>query len=87
MGFDRSWTRRKEKTPELFIHPNGAKGSTSAVVFSPANAIPPKEKYIANVPMLKFVKANETYAELEFDNGKQKQRKDLRPALPLVLKW
>jgi len=63
------------------------KALTNAIIFSPENAIPAKEKYISNVAMLKFVKANEHYAELEFDNGKEKQRKDLRPMLPLVLKW
>jgi len=52
------------------------KALTNAIIFSPENAIPAKEKYISNVAMLKFVKADEHYAELEFDNGKEKQRKD-----------
>ncbi len=73
MGFDKSLVRRKEKTPELFIHPNGVKELTSAVIFSPAHAMPPKEKYISKVPMPKFVEANENYAELEFDHGNQRK--------------
>lgn len=87
MGHDQSVVKRKEKTPELFAHPNGVKALTNAVFYGPPHAIPAKEKYIFNVAMLKFVKANENYAEFEFDHGKQNQIKDLRPMLPLVLKW
>ncbi|MEJ7821911.1 MAG: hypothetical protein WKF85_06295 [Chitinophagaceae bacterium] len=87
MGHDQSVAKRKEKTPELFAHPNGVKSLTNAIFYGPPHAIPAKEKYITNVAMLKFVKAKENYAEFEFDHGKQNQIKDLRPALPLVLKW
>ncbi len=87
MGHDQFVAKRKEKTPELFAHPNGVKALTNAVFYGPPHAIPAKEKCISNVVMLKFVNANENYAEFEFDHGKQKQIKDLRPALPLVMKW
>lgn len=87
MGFDQFSKQQKEKSPQLFFHSNGVKVLTSAAIYSPEHAVPGKEKYISNVPMLKFVKADQIYTELEFDNGKQKQIKDLRPVLPLVLKW
>jgi hypothetical protein len=87
MGVDQWVQKQKEQSPALFAHSNGVKMLTSAVLYGPEQAIPKKEKYIRNVPMLKFVKADKNVAELEFDHGKQKQTKDLRPALPLILKW
>lgn len=87
MGVDQFVQRVKKQSPALFEHANGIKMLTNAVFYGPENAIPKKEKYLRNIYMLKFKKANENYAELEFDHGKQNQRKDLRPALPLVLKW
>ncbi len=87
MGFDQWVHKQKEQSPALFGHLNGVKKLTKAVFYGPEDAIPQKEKYLRNIPMLKFIKANENYAELEFDNQRQKQRKDLRPTLPLVLKW
>ncbi|SDB58432.1 hypothetical protein SAMN03097699_2309 [Flavobacteriaceae bacterium MAR_2010_188] len=87
MGHDQWVQKSKEQSPGLFDHSNGVKILTKAMLYGPKNAIPPKEKYITNVPMLKFVRATENYAELEFDYGRQKQRKDLRPELPLILIW
>lgn len=87
MGVDQWVPKQKDQSPELFGHSNGVKRLTNAVFYGPEHAIPAKEKYIRNVEMLKFVRATENYAELEFDNGRQKQRIDLRSELPLVLKW
>jgi hypothetical protein len=87
MGYDQNMEQRKQKKPELLQHPNGVKTLTKVVIYGPKDALPRKEKYIRNISMLKFVRATENYAELEFDHGQQKQRRDLRPLLPLILNW
>jgi hypothetical protein len=87
MGTDQWIPKQKEQSPALFEHENGVKMLTNAVFYGPEHAIPKKEEYLRNIHMLKFEKANENYAELEFDHAKQNQIKDLRPGLPLVLKY
>lgn len=71
-----------------FQHPNGARRITNLVVIAPdIDGLPPSAQFVNDSGAVSMRASNEWLAVLTLDNGAQGQRRDLRPALPLVVHY
>ena len=71
-----------------FQHPNGARRITNLVVIAPdIDGLPPSAQFVNDSGAVSMRAGNEWLAVLTLDNGAQGQRRDLRPALPLVVHY
>ena len=71
-----------------FLHPNGARRLTALRITAPGReALPPAARFIEESKAVSLRVGAEWLMEAELDNGRQGQRKDLRPELPLMLSW
>jgi hypothetical protein len=83
-----AWVREAhERDPQLFRHAAGAERLTRSIVAGPHRMGPRLPAVVADLPDLRIVEAPEHGLELTFDDGRQGKRVDLRPRLPLVIRF
>ena len=69
-------------------HPNGAKRMTNVRIVAPRDYEPvPAMLYARDRGLIELGKGDAWCAEITFDGGKHHERKDLRPELPLVVRY
>jgi len=69
-------------------HPNGAKRITHVRIVTPPDYEPaPAMLYARDQQAIELAKGDAWCAEITFDGGKKGKRKDLRPELPLVVRY
>jgi hypothetical protein len=74
--------------PALSLHPNGARHLTAVRVVAPsADALPPAARYLGACRVAAFDLGPEWLVEVTLDDGKQRVQRDLRPELPLILRY
>lgn len=72
----------------MFLHPNGARRLTGMRVTAPsADLLPPAASYISEHGLMKLDVGKEWLLEVTLDNGKQAVTKDLRPDLPVMIRY
>jgi hypothetical protein len=80
-----SWiARSRNRKPNLFAHPMGGRRITGIVIHGPAEQRPSAADL--DLRLIRFQPDSRTYAVIEFDGGREGETRDLRPALPLVLR-
>jgi hypothetical protein len=73
---------------EPFLHPNGARRLTGVQVSAPTRAgLPPASTFVNLSGAAQLLVGTEWLMELELDHGGQNQTIDLRPRLPLVIRY
>jgi hypothetical protein len=73
---------------EPFLHTNGARRITGLRVTAPTRAaLPPAASFVNLSGAAELRVGTEWLMELELDNGSQNQELDLRPRLPLVVRF
>ena len=81
-----SWIGRyRARNPDLFVHPLGVQRITRLVVRGPPTQRPGAANL--DVQPVQFEEAAEPLLIVEFDGGRAGGNRDLRPALPLILRW
>lgn len=81
-----SWIARyRSRQPARFTHPAGLRRITRVVVRG-AHAEPAGLAGL-DIRLVRFQQSDEPLMEVEFDDGLHGQRWDLRPALPVLLRW
>lgn len=71
-----------------FHHPLAVHRITSVRLVSPQTYQPiPQLRYLQNQKIIGLESGKEWLLEITFDDGKQKKSKDLRPDLPLLLRY
>jgi hypothetical protein len=81
-----SWIERyRRRQPARFTHPAGLRRITRVVVRG-AHAEPASLAGL-DIRLVHFQQSGEPLMEVEFDDGLRSQRWDLRPALPVILRW
>ncbi len=81
-----AWIDRfRSRRPERFAHPAGMHRITRVVIHETAAQRP--QAAGLDIRLVRFVEGTEPLLEVEFDGGGQGKRRDLRPALPIVLSW
>lgn len=72
----------------MFRHPNGARRLTGLRVVAPgADRLPPAASYLAGLQLVKFEVRKQWLLEVTLDDRKQGITKDLRPELPMVIRY
>lgn len=72
----------------LYHHPIGVRRITAIRLISPKTYQPIAAlTYLQKEDLLSMKPGDEWVVELTFDGGKQEKSKDLRPALPLVIRY
>ena len=72
----------------VFRHPNGTSRLTALRVVAPsAEGLPPAAAYLAEHGLAKFDLGKEWLLEVTLDGGAQHVEKDLRPELPMVVRY
>ena len=72
----------------MFDHPNGARRLTAVRVVAPtADGLPPAASYLPERGLLKVEVGTQWLLDLTLDAGRQGMTKDLRPGLPLVVRF
>ena len=86
---DENTARAKDpKTKEMFLHPNGARTLTAFKVIAPgADLLPPAASYAQDRGIMRFEVGDGWILDVTLDNAAQKQTKDFRPTLPLVMHY
>ncbi|HEY5713371.1 MAG TPA: VOC family protein [Allosphingosinicella sp.] len=73
---------------EPFLHPNGARRLTGVQVSAPTRAgLPPSSTFVNLSGAAQLLVGTEWLMELELDHGGQNQSVDLRPRMPLVIRY
>ena len=73
---------------EPFLHPNGARRLTGVSVSAPTRAgLPPSSTFVNISGAAQLLVGTEWLMELELDHGRQNQTADLRPRMPLVIRY
>jgi hypothetical protein len=72
----------------MFLHPNGARRLTGVRVVAPgADGLPPAAAYLAEHGLLEFEVGREWLLDVTLDDGRQGVARDLRPDLPMVIRY
>lgn len=72
----------------MFRHPNGARRVTGVRMVVPSAAdLPPAARYLSDAGVAAFETGTAWRIELVLDGGQRRKTADLRPVLPLVLKY
>jgi len=74
----------QERSPQLMRHPGGGHKITRVRVHGPVEQQPIAFRVLLPKPV-EMVRAAKPLLELELDDGVRRERKDLRPVLPLVI--
>jgi glyoxalase-like protein len=78
----------EEIDPALSLHPNGARRLTGVRLVAPdADGLPPAAGYLADLGVASFELGAEWLLEVTLDEGRQRVTRDLRPELPVVLRY
>ncbi len=81
-----AWIERfRRRSPETFAHAAGMHRITRVVIHGTAAQRP--RAATLDLRPIRFEESREPLLEMEFDGGRQGKRRDLRPALPVVLAW
>lgn len=73
---------------EPFEHPNGARRLTGVQVSAPTRAgLPPSSTFVNVSGAAQLLVGTEWLMEIELDHGRQNQNVDLRPRMPLVIRY
>lgn len=76
------------KTAGIFKHPNGAQRITAIRVVAPtAEDLPPAADYVAQHGIMKFAVDGQWLLEVTLDNGAKGVVRDMRPALPMIIRF
>jgi hypothetical protein len=76
------------KRGALYHHPNGTHRLTAVQLTSPSSYEPiAAMKWLQEQTLLKVEKGDQWLMELTLDGGQEKKSKDLRPELPVVLRY
>jgi hypothetical protein len=71
-----------------FQHPNGTHRLTNLIVIAPdADGLPPSTQFVNASGAAAMYEGSQWLAIMTLDNGRQGQRRDLRPALPLIIHY
>lgn len=71
-----------------FLHPNGARRITNLLVItSDRGGLPPSTRFVNASGAVSLQRGREWLGVLTLDGGMQGQRRDLRPALPLIVQY
>lgn len=72
----------------MFLHPNGARRLTALRVVAPSrDALPPAAQYVAGLGLMATDVGTQWLLEVTLDDGKQRVTRDLRPDLPLIVRY
>lgn len=72
----------------MFLHPNGARRLTGLKIVAPsADRLPPAATFVAKHTPVKFDLGRQWVVEVTLDNGSQHVTKDLRPKLPMIVRY
>jgi hypothetical protein len=80
-----AWQRKV--APGLFVHRLGVKQVTRVGVITPDGARVQFLGSIDSLPGAKFVRGREHLVEVTFDGGREGKHVDLRPRLPVILRY
>jgi hypothetical protein len=80
-------TSPRDKAREPLAHPLGLRKITHLRIGTPGGAQSQAAKTTAALGIATFIDAEKYVAELFFDDAATGQSADLRPELPLVLRW
>ncbi len=71
-----------------FLHPNGTRRITGLLVIaSDGDGLPPSTRFVNASGAVSMQRGRQWLAVLTLDDGAQGQRRDLRPALPLIVQY
>jgi hypothetical protein len=70
-----------------FAHPNGARRITAVTVAAPVNRLSSQTRALGATGVATFEPAGEWLMTVTFDGGARREMRDLRPELPLVVRW
>jgi hypothetical protein len=87
MGLDAWAAELRAKEPDAFRHATGVERLTKVVLAGPGRPAPPVAAAVADVPGVTLLDSPEHGLELTFDEGKQRKEINLRPGLPVVLRY
>jgi glyoxalase-like protein len=72
----------------MFLHPNGARRLTAVRVTSAgADGLPASAGYVEQAGAAEFRAGTEWLMEVTLDDGRAGQQRDLRPTLPMIVRW
>lgn len=72
----------------MFLHPNGARRLTGVrITAAGADGLPPSADYVAAAGAAELRVGNEWLLEMTLDDGRAGERRDLRPTLPMIVRW
>lgn len=72
----------------MFQHPNGTRRLTAFKVVAPdSSALPPAAIWVASQGLMAFEVGHAWVLEVTLDDGAQKKTADLRPGLPLLIRY
>src|SRR5262249_33302236 len=81
-------TAKQAARGALYHHPNGCRRITALRLISPRTYVPVAAlEYLQAQRVLRMAPGEPWRLELTFDGGKRKRTKDLRPELPLVIRF
>lgn len=80
-----AWQRKV--APALFVHRIGVQQITRVRVITPDGARVQLLGWIDTLPGVKFVRGREHLVEVTFDGGQEGKHVDLRPRLPVILRY
>lgn len=80
-------TSPQAKAREPLEHPLGLRELTHVRIAAPGGAQSPGARTAAGLGIASFAEDSDYVAELFFDHARKGQSADLRPQLPLVLRW
>jgi len=81
-------TREQAARASLYHHPIGVHRVTAVRLVSPKMYRPIEPlTYLRKLRVIGVRQSNEWLVELMFDNGKRKKSKDLRPDLPIIIRY
>ena len=71
----------------MFRHPNGARRLTAVKVITPPDGLPPAGAYVDAHSDVRLTAGQGWLLDLTFDEGVQGKTRDLRPQLPLIIRY
>jgi len=83
----RAWLARKDPRAEPMRHPNGAREITEIRIVAPARGLNRVTVMLHRWDVVEFDGGKDWLVELTLDRGRSGKRADLRPGLPLVVRY
>lgn len=79
--------RERQSNAAVFKHPNGARRITAVKVTAPESALSAATRTIGATGVVTFARGAEWVVEVTLDSGARHETRDLRPVLPLVVRY